>query len=571
MRTYAIAGFALRCAVAAAALLDAGCTNLISGKIGDAPDPTAPSGPAVDGQLDDGAPGTASAEQPLVPAPASLRRLTHKEYTSSVRALFGDDIRFNVELEVDTPLYGFTTVGASSLTIGPHAAEQYEASALDLAAQVFSDPARRDALVGCAPATADDPCVRAFIATFGRRAWRRALTTDELDRWTAVVSGIAASFQDVEKGLELAVAGVLESPNFLYRVELGAPDPSASTRLRYTGAEMATRLSYFILGTTPDDALLQAAQDGRLDTRSGIEAEARRLLAMPAAHEALGRFFSEHLKLDRLEGLSKDRTLFPLMSPTLMASMRGELERLVDQIVFAPRSDFREVFITKNAFVNAELARLYDLPAVPSDDYSPTMHPANSMRSGILTTAAFLALNAHERTTSPTYRGRFIRQSLLCQEIPPPPPGVNTTLPDDSSMGPETLRQKIERLHLRNPTCAGCHSRMDPLGFGLENFDAIGAYRTTDNGLPIDSSGMIDGKSFGNARELAAILHDEPDVAVCMSRMAYRWAAGHRETDGEAPAVDALARAFASSGYDFKEMAVALVTSDGFRFASPAN
>ncbi len=158
---------------------------------------------------------------------------------------------------------------------------------------------------------------------------------------------------------------------------------------------------------------------------------------------------------------------------------------------------------------------------------------------------------------------------MLCEDIPPPPPGVNTNLPaTDPSQGPQTLRQRLEALHYSNRTCAGCHLRMDPLGFGLENFDAIGAYRTTDNGLPVDPRGDLDGQSFKSARELAHLIRQHPEVGACLARMTYRYATGHLETDGETETLLSLANAFEANGFRFQELAVAIVTSDGFRSAA---
>lgn len=507
---------------------------------------------------------------PFAPAEASLHRLTRRQYEETIRDLFEGRVHLAADLEVDTPLHGFSTVGASSLAIGPRAAEQYEAAAIDIAAQVFRDEALSAQWVGCSPASADDPCVRTFVTRFGRKAWRRALTEEEIDRWMRVASEVGTSLMNPWAGVALVVVGLLQSPHFLYRVEVGEQDPTEPGRFRYTGYEMATRLSYFLWNSTPDDELLGAAEIGALLSREGVEREARRLLASPKAKSAITAFFAEHFKLDRLLSVTKDPLAFPQISATLLASMRVEIERMIEDVVFERDVDLREIFSTNATFVNAELARLYNMATVEGSGFERVEFPSNGARSGILTTAGFLALNAHATITSPTYRGRFIRQSLLCQPIEPPPPGVTTTLPDaDPAQGPRTLRQRLEALHLTNPVCARCHGRMDPLGFGLENFDAIGAYRTTDNGLPIDPRGTLDGAPFRNARELSLALKDHPDLAGCMSRMAYRYATAHLETDGEARVLSDLTDAFERSGFRFRELVVALVTSDGFRFLAP--
>jgi len=522
---------------------------------------------ATDAATDD----VATSVGPFVPAPAGLKRLTRRQYIASLRDLLGSDVRIPNDLEVDTPLHGFSSIGAAQLTVSPRTAEQVEAAAFDVAQQVFGDASRRRALLGCTPASTGDACVTGFIARFGRRAWRRPLTMAEQARWVGVVGAVAPLYNDVWKGIEHAVAGMLQSPNFLYRVELGAPDPAHPARLRYTPWEMASRLSYFLWNTTPDDALLDAAEAGTLGTVEGVRAQVRRLLASPRAREAVGNFFTEYLKLDRLDTIARDPAVFPLMSPTLPTAMRAEVLGMLDAIVFARDADVREMFDTRATVLNDELARLYGLPFAaptgPGGTLVPFTLPANGPRAGVLTTAALLTLNAHATETSPTLRGRFVRQFLLCQDIPPPPPGVTTTLPPPTAQ-PRTLRQRLEE-HRSNPTCAGCHALMDPIGFGFEHFDSLGQYRTTDHGLPVDASGEIDGMRFRNAAELATLLRRHPRVGVCLSRQVYRHATSHLDTDGEAASLRDVGDTFARAGYRFRTLLEAIAVSDGFRYASP--
>jgi hypothetical protein len=506
---------------------------------------------------------------PFAPAPATLHRLTLSQYQGSLTALLGPAVVVPEDLEVDTPLHGFSTVGAAELTVGPRAVEQYEAAALDVAHQVFQDPAWRQALVGCDVVDATDPCVTAFLTRFGRRAWRRPLTDEELGAYAGLAAALGQRFQEPWYGVELMVAALLESPNFLYRVEVGEPAPEAPERRRFTGYEMAARLAYFIWNEPPDDALLDAAAAGALDTAEGVAAAARGMVADPRARPALIRFFDEHLKLDRLLAVSKDPALFPQLTDTLTRSMRTEVHKLIEAVAFEGDQDLRRLFTTRETFVNGELARLYNLPAVEGEGFVAAEHPAAGPRAGVLSTAAFATLNAHNTVTSPTLRGRYVRQSVLCQDIPPPPPGVTTELPEpDPNQGPETLRQRLERLHLGNTTCAGCHNLMDPIGFAFENFDPVGAYRTTENGLPIDPRGALDGAPFAGARSLSELLAENPRVADCLARMAYRYASGHLETRGETRVLKQLAEVFRANGFKLSELVVALVSSDGFRYAA---
>jgi hypothetical protein len=450
--------------------------------------------------------------------------------------------------------------------VSPRAAEQFESASYNVAAQVFGDPARRMALVGCAPAAADDGCARGFIARFGRKAWRRPLTSAEVDRWLTVARTASNAYRDVNKGLEYVVAGMLQAPHFLFRVERGEPVPAQPTRRRYTGYEMAARLSFLYWSSTPDDALLDSAERGELDTADGIRTQARRLFASPRARQALTGFFSEYFKLDRIAPQTRDRALYPTWSPALVQSMITEFEKIVGEIAFS-EADLRDLFTTRATFLDQNLARLYGVPGTFDESFRRYEWPANAPRAGLLTTAAFLANNAHPITTSPTHRGKFIQQYLLCRVVPPPPPGVTTDIPMGSGR-PQTFRQRLEELHLSNPSCAGCHQVTDPIGFGLEHFDAIGAYRTTDNMLPVNAEGTLDGTPFRTARELVSAVRNHPLLPGCLVRNVYRYATGHVEREGEDVVIREIEQAFASRGYQFSVLLEALATSDGFRFAS---
>jgi hypothetical protein len=313
--------------------------------------------------------------------------------------------------------------------------------------------------------------------------------------------------------------------------------------------------------------LLDAASRGELDTADGIRAQVRRMWSDPRTQTALTAFFTEYFKLDRIAPQTRDRMLYPLYSPSLVQSMIGEFERIVGDVAFRD-ADLRDLFSTRVTFLDQNLARLYGVSGTFDSTFRRFEWPENIPRAGLLTTAAFLTNNAHPVTTSPTHRGKFIRQFLLCQPIPPPPPGISTDIPPPMPGVQQTFRQRLEQLHLQAPACAGCHSVMDPIGFGLEHFDPIGAYRTTDNTLPIDARGNLDGAEFRNGRELAMAVRNHPALPGCLVRNVYRHATGRLETDGEAVVIRDVERAFASQGYQFRVLIEALASSDGFRFAA---
>jgi hypothetical protein len=433
--------------------------------------------------------------------------------------------------------------------------------------QALADAPTRAALVKCAPSgPSDAACANQFVSTFGRRAWRRPLTPDEVSRYTGIVVSAGGTLKDFYGGVEYALAGLLQSPNFLYREEIGQPDPGDNSRRVYQNYELAGRLSYFLWNTTPDEALLDAAQAGSLVSAGGLRTEAERLLATMRAHEAAQSYFAEVVHLGDLDDLPQLATTFPQMSATLGASMRTETLQVFDDIAMTGDHDFRQLFDTRTTYLNAELANLYGLAAPGGMGFVKVTLPDTGQRAGFLGQGSYLALNAHATATSPTLRGKFIREVLLCEAIPPPPPNVDTKLPPDMpGTTPRTMRQKLET-HRSVASCAACHGLMDPLGLGLENFDGIGAFRSTDVGQPIDASGDLDGVHFRDARSLGAAIKEHPKLPECAARSAFRYATGHVEIATEEPLITALAQGFSTDGYRFRALLLSLVTSAGFRY-----
>ncbi len=520
--------------------------------------------PACVGTIGEGEEGVGEAESLVLAAPA-LPRLTAAQYRNSLADLLGTQIPA-APLEDDTKPFLFYNIGASTTTLSEVGVQLYEESADAITRSVFADPARRAALVGCEPTAPGDACVEDFLRRFGRRVLRRPLTNEELARWVSISQTLADP--SAWEGLRLAVSGLLQSPHFLYRAEVGVPDDAAPGRRKLSGYELATRLSFLFWNQGPDDALLDAAEKGELDTPEGMAAAAERLLEDPRARSAMQAFFRQYLDLGRLDGIKRDPAFYPYFTPTLAEAMRKEVELLVEDVVFESRGDARSIFSTRKTFVNADLAALYGIeaPGATTTTFVPVELPADGPRAGLLTLGAFLTMNAHETRTSPTARGKYVRERVLCLEVPAPPPGVDTTLDPPMGGEPQTVREQME-VHRNNPTCAACHNFMDPPGFLFEHFDSSGFYRTVfENDLPIDSSGDLDGKPLANARDLAAVLETEPRVGHCMVEQLYRHAQGRRQTKGETLALEDLASRFASASFDFRTLLLELVTHDAFRY-----
>ncbi|MFL5343838.1 MAG: DUF1592 domain-containing protein [Hyalangium sp.] len=507
---------------------------------------------------------------PFQPAPVTLRILLGWQYRNAIGSLLGVEAANAVQPPQDTAVNGFDAIGAAQLALSPSALVSYENSALHAAQAALSSTATRKTLIGCTPtSTTDESCLHDFLSQFGHRAWRRPLSEQELASWIHVGTAAATAYGDFYKGVEFAVAGLLQSPSFLYMVEVGQPDPEHPGRRKLTGLELATRLSFFLTGTTPSDELLAAAERGGLDTQEGVRAQALQLVSRPEAREALTRFFDEYLRLRELPTLSKDSTLFPFFTPELASGMREETQRFLADLVWDRNTDFREAFDSDSTFVNKDLATLYGLSGAPATGFARLKLPPESGRGGLLGQASLLTLLSHQTTTSPTVRGRFVRERLLCQPIPAPPPDVIPNLPEPQSGDqPQTMRQRLAE-HQKNPACSGCHTRMDPIGFGLENFDPVGRFRDSDHGAPIDSVTQLDALgTFQNPRQLGQLLRRSDRTVPCLVRNVFRMATGHVEVEGETEPLSELAATFSRSGYHLRDLLVEITASDAFRYAA---
>lgn len=514
-------------------------------------------GPGCVGAIDAGPSGAPPLEPP--PGPV-MRRLTTEQYHNSVVDLFGEGVAPLGELEPDSSLNGFLAIGASRATVSPHGAELYETAAYEVADQAMGDLDRRAELVTCEPASiADSLCAREFVTDVGRRVWRRALTADEVETMVAIATDSATVLGDFYEGLEFVIAALLQSPNFLFRVDVGDSLGVGSGRA-FTSMEMAGRLSYALWNTTPDEQLLSAGERGDLATEEGVRREAERLLASPRARSAVREFFGDMLRLSGLADLPQNPDLFPQMSPTIGAAMREATLRSLEEQLLEDGVPYRAIFDADTTFVDAELASLYGLPAPSEAGFSEVTLPEDGARVGLLGEGSILAVTSHGHASSPTIRGRFIREALLCQSIPPPPPSVGE-LPEPSPELP-TMRERLAE-HRSNPACASCHAFTDPMGLAMENFDAIGSFRERENGALIDPSGELDGVAFDDARGLGEALRDHPAVTRCLVRNLFRFAVGHVEEPIELEQLAALARAHEDG--ELRELLVELVASETFR------
>ena len=532
----------------------------------------------------EGGSGVVQETQQFIPAPATIYRLSTAERRASVKSIFGFVPITNFEQE--TTLHGSTRVANAELTISPQLTEQLETFAWEVAKLLQEDPSILFEHFPCPLSQNVDgqsvalACIRSSILELGRKLWRRPLEQSEMERLANLYETLRGELLTENAHYQAAsgvVAAFLQAPDFAFRVDIGEPDPEQSngqepTIWRYTSMEMASRLSYFIWGTTPDDELRRAADEGLLLTDEGLQAQTIRLLDDPRASAHFTSYFDELMGLEFLETVSKNADLFPIFTDSLRTSMRAEINALFTMVVFERDTDFRELLTSNESSVDNELAELYGIPLsapLSPGERSLVTLPVDQDRGGLLGRAAPLALFSHATVNSPTFRGRFIRSGLLCQDVPPPPEGVITELEEQDEGEVQTLRERLER-HATDPQCAGCHKLMDPLGYPLERFDPVGQWREFDNGLEIDSSGEVDGILVNGAKELGQAVADSSYFSSCMTKRLYRYAVGHLENFDEYPLIDSLDDRFqVESAYRFKRLVLEVVMSDGFRRLSP--
>jgi len=498
---------------------------------------------------------------PTVEAPApALRRLTYAQYHNSARDLFGDAdglLVMPTSLEPDLAIDGLLSVGASETTISPLGVEQYEEAAFSLAEQALAAPSLRDALVPCEPAgSVDDDCAQQALEPFAARAWRRPVTDDELARLLDVAAAAGDTLGDFDAGLTFGLAYALQSPSFLYRQEIGDGE-------RLDDYELATRLSFLFWDTTPDDALLAAAASGALSEDEGLAEQVERLLADERARAGLRTFFTDMMRLYELDALNKDPLVFPHMSPEVGPAAREETLMGLERLIFELDGDYRDIVTTCDTFIDRRLAAIYNVAAPQEEGLGMTTLEPSGGRRGLLGQVSVLALNAHPVSSSATLRGKFVREVLLCQDVPLPPSDVDTSIPEPSDDAP-TLRDRVAE-HLENETCAACHQFTDPIGLGLENFDGIGRWRDTENDVTIDASGELDGVWFDDAWGLADAVHDHPAFGPCLSETLLRYALGHNVADGEEDIAGWHADAFAYGGYSVQSLLREIAASPALR------
>jgi hypothetical protein len=495
------------------------------------------------------------------PGPRRLRLLTRAEYSNSVVDLLGITAPPVDNLPVETVVDGFDNNARAAAVTSRHI-DEYLATAERIAVAAVMQ--NRWKLASCA---AGNGCDRTFITAFGRKAFRRPLGPEEIDRYAKlfapdVTGGV------FEKGMELVVRAMLSSPNFLYRSEMGEKAGDGSYKL--SGYEIATAISFFLWGSTPDDALLEAARAGTLTEANGLEMQVKRLIADPRSRPAIAAFFRQWLGTDGLRFTNKDVAIYPNFGDPIRKAMLDEEDAFINNVIFAGTGKFAELFTADYVFVNAPLAQFYGLTGGGATMTKTPVPTAGATRGGLLTLGALLGMHAHSNESSPIRRGLFVRSKLLCQTMPPPPPNIDTTPPGlDPTL---TTRARFDR-HSSDPACQNCHKLLDPVGYGFERYDGIGAYRAQEAGMDIDAGGDVRGiedlnadtsAKFNGPIELGRLIANSPNAQACLARQVFRYVRGGENGTADACAISKLQGAFKDSGFDLQRLLLEVVRSKSF-------
>lgn len=519
----------------------------------------------------DAAPAANAGHAPVV------QRITADQYRNIVTSVFGADISLGGRFEPEVREGGLLQIGAAQASVTAAGFEQYHNMARTIAAQVV-DARHRDYLIPCKPRSDDRPdaaCAAKFIGESGRLLFRRALTKQELRAWTNVATTTAESRGSFYDGLAFSLSGMLQSPNFLFRQERVVRDSEYPGQYRLDAYSKASKLSFLAWNAAPDAALLAAAEAGRLDRKEDLGTEVERLLTSPRAADGVRAFFSDMLHLDNLSTLSKDSTLFPNFTPDVVAHAKEQMLRTIVDVVVDQNGDYRDVYTTRRTFLTPLLGSIYRVP-IASDapnggtpQWQAHEYQDGDPRAGILAQISFVSLHSHAGRTSPTLRGKAVREMILCQKVPDPPGEVSfDIIQDTTNPRYRTTRARMEA-HLTNPVCAGCHKLTDPLGFPLETFDSDGTLRATENGVPIDTSGSLGRVSFSNAVEFSRAVANDPAASSCLVGRLYAYAMGRSTGPANRQEIADLTTRFVQDGYRVLGVMRSIATSDAFFRAAP--
>lgn len=496
--------------------------------------------------------------------PPVTRLITPHQYENTIDYILGPQVAPRVQFSSFRRISGLTALGTRAAGMSSGGAEALERAARATASTVVSH-GYREFLLPCTPKAAhkpDDKCVAKTVQHYGRLLLRRSLDAEEVNRYVGIASEATLKFNDFYQGLSTSLSGLFMAPELLYVIEMTEPDPQHPGKVRLTAQSKASRLSLLLWNALPDQELIQAAEKGDLHKPAVLAQQVDRMLASPRMEDGLRAFFDDFLLLDDTNILAKDPIIYPAFTQQTAKATREQTLRTVIDHVLVRNADYRDLFTTRETFVNDRLAPIYKMQVELSDSgWSPLEVPPE--RAGLLSQVGFLTLHAHPGRSSPTRRGRALREIFLCQKVPDPPANVDFSGFENVDSGSRTARGRIG-VHNRNPVCAGCHKVTDPIGLSLENFDGAGQFRQTEGGEAIDTTGSLDGAKFTDAAGLGRALHDHPALPGCFVRRIYSYGVGFDAGTTQRPVLEDLTKRFEQHGYRILDLLREIGTDAAF-------
>ncbi len=507
---------------------------------------------------------------PTDPGEAPLRLLSRAEFLSTLEVFFGP---LEGVVQVLPTYIAPSSLGVPQAPINATEVEALSRAAEVIADQVVADPDRISAIAPCPDGTTVLDCARNFITGFVAQAYRAPLFDEEdIEAHLALFEAGSAVFEtgsaeSYAHGIELLIRGIVQSPRFLYQVEIGTSRAVSERAVELRTYELAARLSYSVWQSPPDDELRLAAASGELATEEGLVSQLTRMLEEPRGQEFASRFLAELIHLERVSYIFKDPSRYPVWE-TLRQPIEEQAWAFFDHVLSNEGGTLAALLTTDTVLVNDALAPHYGVTAGPA--FTAMAAPAGTA-SGLLTLPALMAVLAKADQSSPIHRGVFIREALFCQSPPAPPPDIPAPPSVDSGA---STRERLAQ-HVSEPGCAGCHALIDPVGLGFEHYDALGLYRTEDAGDPVDATGElfdtdVDGP-FDGAAELGQKLSESAAVEQCFSRQWFRYVAHRKETDSDLCSLKALVNDFQGAGQDIRRLAAAMVRTPAFRYRRPSD
>ena len=496
----------------------------------------------------------------LVPTETRFWRLSYAQYDNAISELVGREVQPSIDLGFPAEVEGFAgwLHQARVLEADGPLSTRFESAALAHAPEIAS------ALASCDGS--DRACIDSLVEEFGERAWRRPLTTEEIQRYADLFTAVAAE-DDPTLASELVVEAMLRSPFFLFRSETADPTRTAGASLELTPHEIASAMSFALSDRPPDAELLAAAESGALLDPAVRSTQTRRLIEDPRFLDVLYAFASQWLGFHDVASARRDPAMFPELDAASAAAMEVETRAFLGTILTSEEGSLHALLLSDYTLPPAELSWLYGTETTGERIDTPD-------RMGILMQPSFLTAHAGPNGTSPTARGVFVVRRVGCFEPPRPDDdlvGMNP-VPDPTL----TTRQSFER-HRADPACASCHALFDPVGMAFESFDAVGRFRATENGLPVDPSGVVAAGVLGpdqvrvrDAADLVRAIAASPSVHACAVRKAFQYVSGRDDRPTDDPVLRAAMRAFIDSGYDLRELFAALFEHPSFVLRRPA-